>query len=362
MKSQLLDLICCPACHGALTVSETNRREPEIWCGQLICQTCSATYPIQDGLAHLYVDDEEWAPKRREAAGWVQIHKNMGIYDVVADSVDLKIPYFHEEPWRSIAPMFDLALDTLNLTGNETILDLGAGRGWAAKAFAQRGCRVVALDVTHDNNIGLGRARALMDDAGVYFDRIIGDGENLPLRAETFDIVFSAAALHHFSRLDVVCQHIAKVLRPNGRLCAINEPCLSMLHSEQYELQRSAQDELDLGINETRPNLYDYQQHLQKANLTPIHMTPSKLLRLSTADAEAWARASGLILPRLSLRHPITTLKQSLVFWARRGASLLRYGIQLPQILRHIAAIRGNSLPTKALIWQGGDIFILAQK
>lgn len=361
MKQQLLDLICCPACGGTLAVSEASRREPEIWSGQLTCQKCNATYPIEDGLAHLYVDDENWVSKRREAAGWVTIHKNMGIYDIVTDSVDLKIPYFDEEPWRSIAPTFDLALGILNLTGQETVLDLGAGRGWAAKAFAQRGCRVVALDVTPDNNIGLGRARALMDDVGVYFDRVIGDGENLPFLVEKFDIVFSAAALHHFSHLGLVCQHIARVLRPNGRLCAINEPCLSMLYSEQAELRRSAQDELNVGINETRPNLYDYSQHLQQANLKVIHLTPPSLLRMSPSEAIAWARSVGITLPNPSIRHLVSTLKQTLFYIARR-VFLLQHGLRKPYIFRQIAAIPGDTLAKKALVWYGGEIFILAKK
>lgn len=361
MKQQLLDLICCPACRGTLTVSATSRREPEIWGGQLACQKCHATYPIEDGLPHLYVDDEKWAPKRREAAGWVEIHKNMGIYDVVADSVDLKIPYFDEEPWRSIAPTFDLALDTLNLTGQETVLDLGAGRGWAAKAFAQRGCRVVALDVTPDNNIGLGRARALIDDAAVYFDRIIGDGENLPFLAEKFDIVFSAAALHHFSRLGLVCQHIAKVLRPNGRLCAINEPCISILNTEQQELQASAQEELDVGINETRPNLLNYQQYLHEANLTPIYLASPQFIHLSANDTAAWINQLGITFPRPSLRHPLTTAKQTWRYLARR-VPLLRHGRHLPHLLRQMAAARTGNPAQELLLWQSGEIFILAQK
>jgi uncharacterized protein YbaR (Trm112 family) len=187
MRSDLLNLICCPACLGSLTVERTEQNDRD---GTLRCWQCGACYPLIRGVPHLFCDDDQWVAKAREADGWVQQHKLMGIYEQGPDAVDLKLPYYPEDPWINVARSFDIALYELQLTGNETVLDLGAGRGWAAKQFALRGCRAVALDITPDENIGLGRSWALMAQANTCFYPVIGDGERLPFFPEQLDIVF----------------------------------------------------------------------------------------------------------------------------------------------------------------------------
>ena len=72
----------------------------------------------------------------------------------------------------------------LNLNGSERILDLGAGRSWAAKAFAKKGCYSVAIDIVPDDQIGLGRSKVIMNAANTYYERIIGDNENLQINLE----------------------------------------------------------------------------------------------------------------------------------------------------------------------------------
>ena len=112
-------------------------------------------------------------------------------------------------------------------------------------ASTARRCRAVALDIVPDANVGLGRGRALMEDADVYFERVIGDGERLPFNPESFDLVFSHASLHHSSNLPLLLQNVSRVLRPGGRLCAI-EPSISILESEEKVLARDATPELDV--------------------------------------------------------------------------------------------------------------------
>ena len=187
MRTSLLTLVCCPACGGALEPVDERAEQPEIWEGDLRCVRCGAVYPVQRGIPHLYIDDARWAPKAREAQGWVDYHKERDIYIQPEDAVDLKIPYYPEEPWITVATSFDIAMEELVsfLKPGMVVLDLGAGRGWAAKQFALRGCRAVALDITPDENVGLGRAWALMKHADVYFDPIIADGERLPLLPES---------------------------------------------------------------------------------------------------------------------------------------------------------------------------------
>lgn len=360
MKEALLELICCPACQQALTVEVTERNEPEIWQGTLICPACQATYPVQDGMPHLYVNDEAWQPKAKEAQGWVTIHKDLGIYDVAEAAVDLKIPYYPEEPWIKVGQAFDIALETLALSGDELILDLGAGRGWASKHFAKHGCRVVALDVVPDTSVGLGRARALMDDAQTYFDRVIADGENLPFFDQKFDLVFCAAALHHSSHLQLLMRNIGRVLKPGGRLCAINEPCLSVLSDEAEILERDAAHELEVGINETRPDLVDYNQALEQAGLYMLAACPLMAKTMDDETLRTWARTLGAERPFFRQRP----LRQQLAGWVKffsyrllalRAAGRSRLHYFQPQDER-------QRLEMGILLWVGGELFLLAGK
>jgi SAM-dependent methyltransferase/uncharacterized protein YbaR (Trm112 family) len=361
VRAELIDLIVCPACKGELQLEAREEKHSEIWEGSLSCTRCNSTYLVNEGLPHLYVNDETWQPKAEEAEGWVALHKDLDIYDVVEDSVDLKIPYYPEEPWIGVARSFDIALNKLNLTGSETILDLGAGRGWASKEFAKRGCKIVALDITSDNNVGLGRAKALMDEAGVYFDRLIADGENLPFNENSFDLVFCAATLHHSSNLPLLCQNIEQVLKPNGRLCAINEPCISIIDSAKKVLARDASHELRVGINETRPNLKAYEQALAHSGFRGVQMRPVQGMTMNGHELLAWGQDLGAIAPDFSLlfRQPRRLVLQLGRFLARRLIALGRGS--LFDARRYAASVSQTSVETAVLLWVGGEMFLLAQ-
>ncbi len=358
MKETVVPFLVCPACHSPLTATAQTHKEPEIWLGQLACTKCLHTYPIKNGLPLLYVNNESWQSKAIEADGWVIHHKNQGIYDVVENAVDLQIPYYPQEPWIQVARSFNVALEYLTLTGNETILDLGAGRGWAAKEFAKRGCQVVALDVVPDENVGLGRARALMDHAGVYFDRLIADGENLPFLPDTFDIVFCAAALHHATNLLTLFQNISRVLKPGGTLCAINEPCISIIENEKTVLKRDATAELEMGINETRPNLLTYHQGLTQAGLSITTATAMDIYGHSPENIQNELQNSGTLLPAFQLQHLAQSRKRLTHFFVRRIFALRQGTLFQARKFARLHSSPGEML----LLWRGGELFLIAKK
>ena len=360
MRREFLDLICCPACGAALELRSQSERDGEIWDGTLACQACAAEYEVRQGMPHLYVDDEAWAPKAREAQGWVELHKNMDIYEQGDDAVDLKIPYYPEEPWTRVSHSFDIALQRLSLTGEETILDLGAGRGWAAKQFALRGCQAVALDITPDEQVGLGRGRALMEHAGTYFERIIADGERLPFQPQTFDLVFCAASLHHSSNLSLLLQNASKVLKEGGRLCAINEPSISVLEHEEHVLAKSASPELELGINENRPNFLEYRRAVVENGLQISEAFPVPAYEMDEEAVREWAQDLGILFPRLTLRNPRRTVYRLMTYVARRGQALLRR--RWPSTNGMTMRDERERLLYNVLLWTGNELFLIAEK
>jgi SAM-dependent methyltransferase len=297
MRREALDLLCCPACGGRLAVRAADSNDREIVAGSLVCEACGRQYPVERRMPYLYVDDERWSPKAREAEGWVSLHKKRGIYDQTGVDIDFRVPCFEHEPWITVARHFRIGLELASLTGGETVLDLGAGRGWAAKQFALKGCRVAAIDVMPDEQVGLGRAWAIMEQAGVWFDPVIGDNENLPFQPSTFDLVFCVGVLHHTSDLRRLLASVYKVLKPGGRLIAINEPCIRPHDNTEKVLQQYAAEELSLGINETRPSFLDYLDALQAAGFARIEIFPADTYGQSHPAVEAWARQLDVVAP-----------------------------------------------------------------
>jgi SAM-dependent methyltransferase len=301
MRAQLTPILRCPAGGGPLEL----RGPGGDWIdeGTLFCPANGRSYPIRAGMPHLYVDDQRWEPKAREAVGWVQFHKDRNIYDQTGVDIDFQLPYFPHEPWIDIARQFDIALELIAPRPGMRVLDVGAGRGWAAKHLALRGCDAVAIEVNPDDQVGLGRANALMAQAGVRFDALIGDSENLPFADESFDVVFAAAALHHTSDLNLLLRNIRRVLRPGGRLVAMNEPCVADSASDE-ELARSVADELAYGINESHPHLDGYREALGGAGLREdqLHMWQAYGMPLSAR--ELWSSQLGVPPPSSFVPRP----------------------------------------------------------
>jgi uncharacterized protein len=58
VRSDLLEILCCPVCRGTLTLTVERRDGPEIVTGALACARCRADYPIDDGIPNLLPPDE----------------------------------------------------------------------------------------------------------------------------------------------------------------------------------------------------------------------------------------------------------------------------------------------------------------
>ncbi len=312
-------------------------------------------------MPHLYVDDEFWQPKHREAEGWVAIHKEKGIYEPDdRNNVDLRIPYTNQEPWIQVARSFDIALELLAIEPGTRVLDLGAGRGWVAKHFALRGYNTVALDIVPDEKVGLGRGHALMKNANTFFERVIGDKENLPFGESTFDIVFCCGTLHHSGNLPLILGNIRKVLRPGGVLCAINEPCISIFTDQTAVLAQDAAQELRLGINETRPTIIDYYRAVVANGLEPLWAIPASSYHMDEVKMQAWGQDLGAFLGPITWGKPIRACRRIYNF-AQNHLRLARHQIQLPLPPTPLKRKR-NQMGYAIALWIDAELLLVARK
>jgi trans-aconitate methyltransferase len=109
---------------------------------------------------------------------------------------------------RFVADLGGSLLDLLVPQPGETILDLGCGDGALTERIAASGARVIGVDASPDM-VRAACARGL--------DARVMDGQALDFGGETFDAVFSNAALHWMPDAPAVIAKVARVLKPGGR-------------------------------------------------------------------------------------------------------------------------------------------------
>lgn len=107
--------------------------------------------------------------------------------------------------------------DLLTLTGEERVVDVGAGTGAFAFALAPRVREVVAVD--RDQAMAA-RAR---ETAPANVEVVFGDGEQLPLEPFSFDLAVCARTLHHTPRPELVVAELARVTRPGGAVLVVDQ-------------------------------------------------------------------------------------------------------------------------------------------
>lgn len=137
----------------------------------------------------------------------------------------------------SVAPKYDVMNDLMsmglhrvwkaytvtvaNVKEGFEVLDIAAGTGDLALAFAKKvgkTGRVVHTDINHAM-LAAGRDRLL--DAGVQLPTLVCDAEQLPFANDHFDVVSVAFGLRNMTHKDVALAEMHRVLKPGGKLLVL---------------------------------------------------------------------------------------------------------------------------------------------
>jgi SAM-dependent methyltransferase len=127
--------------------------------------------------------------------------------------------------WYVQARSMHQLLTTIPFRPGQSILDVGSNTCWAANRFAERGLDAIALDIATAELQGLYTAEYFIDDGHVFFERVLGSMDAIPLASSSVDYVYCCEVLHHNDRdsLRRTFAEIFRVLRPGGRLLMVNE-------------------------------------------------------------------------------------------------------------------------------------------
>lgn len=105
-------------------------------------------------------------------------------------------------------------VETVRPAPDARVLDVATGPGFVAMAFAEAGCEVVGLDLTAAPLAIAEQTRQQRGLTRLSFQ--VGDAERIPFDADTFDIVVSRLALHHWEHPQSVLKEMARVCRAGG--------------------------------------------------------------------------------------------------------------------------------------------------
>ena len=120
----------------------------------------------------------------------------------------------YRAPAETTAFPLEYAFHLLGDVHGKTILEYGCGDGENTVVLANRGAKIVALDISPEL-LDLNRKRLEVNHCdGV--ELVVGSAHSLPLPDESVDVIFGMAILHHLE-LDLASREVLRVLKKGGR-------------------------------------------------------------------------------------------------------------------------------------------------
>jgi SAM-dependent methyltransferase/uncharacterized protein YbaR (Trm112 family) len=224
VKAEFARQLRCPACLNQATfeLDATGSDEHEVREGMLCCRACGNEFAVHRGVPELLFEPPEHIVK--EAAGLERFAEQMRLEGWDRELVR-KLPDLEHGYWYVQARSMHQLLTTVPFLPGQSVLDVGSNTCWASNHFAERGLQAIAMDIATPELQGLYTADWFIDDGHVFFERVLGSMDAIPLASSSVDYVYCCQVLHHndLRSLRRTFTEIFRVLRPGGRLLIVNE-------------------------------------------------------------------------------------------------------------------------------------------
>jgi SAM-dependent methyltransferase len=289
VKAEFVEQLRCPACrhdHVLELRAEANDQR-EVREGCLRCMACTTEFVLRHGVPELLRDPPPHIVA--EVEGLERFAEQMRLEGWGREMVR-RLPDLEHGYWYVQSRSMHQLLTTIPFQAGQSVLDIGSNTCWAANHFAERGLRAIALDIATAELQGLYTAEYFIDDDHVFFERVLGSMDAIPLASSSVDYVYCCEVLHHndVAGLRRTFAEIFRVLRPGGRLLMVNETLKTLsdpngMHLdgvEQYEGYEHAHWALRYRWEATRAGFFTevtephYRAFFGDADLSPAPSTP----------------------------------------------------------------------------------------
>jgi len=215
MRVSALDLYRCPACGGALSLSEREATGGELEQGILSCG-CGCTYPVREGVPSLvHPPDQSYVPE------------NAATYD---DLLSFVARFLNDDEAATRARMADL----LAVREGDKVLEVACGPGPNFAPILARispGGQLFALDISPEM-VRTAKRRLAREGGRVEFS--YANGSYLPFADATFDALLHLGTLNRFPDVPRALAEMARVVRPGGKVVAGDEGVAPWLRNTPY--------------------------------------------------------------------------------------------------------------------------------
>jgi SAM-dependent methyltransferase len=224
MKSEFAGRLRCPAClrQGTFELHAAASDQHEVREGTLRCSACATLFAVRRGVAELLYQPAEHIVA--EAAGLERFAEVMRSEGWDRDVV-LSLPNLNDGYWYVQARSMHQLLSTVPFAAGQSVLDIGSNTCWASNHFAERGLQAIAMDIATVELQGLYTADWFIEDGRVFFERVLGSMDAIPLASSSVDYIYCCQVLHHNdpASLRRTFSEMFRVLRPGGRVLMVNE-------------------------------------------------------------------------------------------------------------------------------------------
>ncbi len=205
------------------------------------------------------------------------------------DQYSRQAEYYTRSAVHATGETLQLVVDWARPRSNQKALDIATGTGFTAFALAPHLAHIVGYDLTTEM---LGHAKNLRqqrDLANVCF--VQGVAETLPFRSDSFDIVVSRTAPHHFQSIDSFMAESMRVAKSGGLVIVVDTSVPGVPHIDDWqnkvEIMRDPSHVKNLSIDEWHDlfkkhgleivdSSTDYRTHLEFWDWVERSGTPSE--------------------------------------------------------------------------------------